>query len=250
MNTTIAVNGKGGTGKSTVAGLMVNYLASKRKGSILAVDADPNSTLSDVLGIKIDQTMVGVVDEASKNKDELPAGMTKDRFIEMKVQESIGEGDDFDLLAMGRPEGPGCYCYMNSVLKNVLTNVTKNYDFVVIDNAAGMEHISRRTERAIDKMVLVSDYSIMGIRSSARIYALAKEMGIKVGKFFLVVNKAVGSLDPLKKEMDQLAIPLAGVIAYDEELTCLSLNNRPVSEIKSDKVKGSIKTIMDNITGE
>ena len=122
MNTTIAVNGKGGTGKSTVAGLMVNYLASKRAVSILAVDADPNSTLSDVLGIKIDQTMVGVVDEASKNKDELPAGMTKDRFIEMKVQESIGEGNDFDLLAMGRPEGPGCYCYMNSVLKNVLAN--------------------------------------------------------------------------------------------------------------------------------
>jgi CO dehydrogenase maturation factor len=110
MGTIIAVNGKGGTGKSTVTGLIVDYLAAKKLGTILAVDADPNSTLSDVLGIKIADTMVSVIDQTSKDKDNLPSGMTKDRFIEMKVQESIGEADDFDLLAMGRPEGPGCYC--------------------------------------------------------------------------------------------------------------------------------------------
>ncbi len=247
MGTIIAVNGKGGTGKSTVAGLIVDYIASKKLGSILAVDADPNSTLSDVLGIKIDATMVGVVDETSKEKDNLPAGMTKDRFIEMKVQESIGEGEDFDLLAMGRPEGPGCYCYINSVLRNVLNDVIHGYDFLVIDNAAGMEHISRRTERIIDKMVLVSDYTVIGVRSCIRIYALAKEMGIKVGKFFLIVNKLSGPLDPLKNEITSSTIPLAGTIDYDEELLRLSLANRPVSELKSDRIRSSVENIVKNI---
>lgn len=247
MGMIIAVNGKGGTGKSTVAGLIVDYMASKKLGSILAVDADPNSTLSDVLGIKIEQTMVGVVDEASKKKDSLPAGMTKGRFIEMKIQESIGEGNDFDLLAMGRPEGPGCYCYINSVLRNILNDVIHGYDFLVIDNAAGMEHISRRTERMIDKMVLVSDYSVIGVRSCVRIYALAKDMGIKVGKFFLIINKLAGSLGPLEEEIDSSGISLAGTIDYDEELLRLSLTNKPVSDIKNDRVRNSIEDIMKNI---
>ena len=247
MGMIIAVNGKGGTGKSTVAGLIVDYIASKKLGSILAVDADPNSTLSDVLGIKIEQTMVGVVDETSKKKDSLPAGMTKDRFIEMKIQESIGEGSDFDLLAMGRPEGPGCYCYINSVLRNILNDFIHGYDFLVIDNAAGMEHISRRTERIIDKMVLVSDYSVIGVRSCVRIYALAKDMGIKIGKFFLIINKLAGSLDPLKGEIDLSGITLAGTIDYDEELLRLSLTNKPVSDIKNNRVRNSIENIMKNI---
>ncbi|OGW93452.1 MAG: hypothetical protein A3G36_04070 [Omnitrophica bacterium RIFCSPLOWO2_12_FULL_45_13] len=247
MGMIIAVNGKGGTGKSTVAGLIVDYIASKKLGSILAVDADPNSTLSDVLGIKIEQTMVGVVDETSKKKDSLPAGMTKDRFIEMKIQESIGEGSDFDLLAMGRPEGPGCYCYINSVLRNILNDVIHGYDFLVIDNAAGMEHISRRTERIIDKMVLVSDYSVIGVRSCVRIYALAKDMGIKIGRFFLIINKLAGSLDPLKGEIDSSGITLAGTIDYDEELLRLSLTNKPVSDIKNNRVRNSIENIMKNI---
>lgn len=247
MGMIIAVNGKGGTGKSTAAGLIVDYIASKKLGSILAVDADPNSTLSDVLGIKIEQTMVGVVDEASKKKDSLPAGMTKDRFIEMKIQESIGEGSDFDLLAMGRPEGPGCYCYINNVLRNILNDVIHGYDFLVIDNAAGMEHISRRTERIIDKMVLVSDYSVIGVRSCVRIYALAKDMGIKVGKFFLIINKLAGSLGPLTEEIDSSGITLAGTIDYDEELLRLSLTNKPVSDIKNDRVRNSIENIMKHI---
>lgn len=247
MGTVIAVNGKGGTGKTTVASLIVDYISSKGIGSLLAVDADPNSTLADMLGVKLGQTMVGVVDETSSKKDELPAGMTKDRFIEMKVQEAIAEEENFDLLAMGRPEGPGCYCYVNSVLRGVLNEVTKGYDYIVIDNAAGMEHISRRTERVIDKLVLVSDYSVMGIRSSARIEKLAEELGIKVGRSFLIVNKLIGRLNSLKAEIDSSGIPLAGTILYDEELVCLSLENKPISELKSDKVKKSVADIMKKI---
>lgn len=247
MSTIIAVNGKGGTGKSTVAGLIVNHIASNRMGSVMAIDADPNSALSYLLGIKTDQTMVGVLDEVSRNKDGLPAGMTKDTFIQMKVQESIGEGSDFDLLVMGRPEGPGCYCYVNTVLRGVINDIAGNYDFLVIDNAAGMEHISRRTEAVMDRMLLVSDYSVMGLRSCVRLHTLAKEMGIKVGKFFLVVNKLTGPLEPVRGEMVSLDIPLAGTIDYEEELLCLGINDRPVSELKSDRVRDSVKGIMRNI---
>lgn len=247
MGTVIAVNGKGGTGKTTVASLIVDYIASKELGSLLAVDADPNSMLADMLGVKIDETMVGVVDETSSVKDAIPAGMTKDRFIEMRVQESIAEADDFDLLSMGRPEGPGCYCYVNSVLRNVLNDVTKGYSFLVIDNAAGMEHISRRTERVIDRLVLVSDYSIMGIRSSVKIESLAKEMGIKIGRSFLIVNRLSGPINLLKNEIDASGIPLAGTIPYEEELVCLSLEERPISKLKSTTVKSSISNIMRRI---
>ncbi|MBI5143876.1 MAG: carbon monoxide dehydrogenase, partial [Candidatus Omnitrophica bacterium] len=225
------------------------YIAANRLGSLLAVDADPNSTLADMLGLKIGETMVGVVDETSKMKDAIPAGMSKDRFIGMKVQESIAEADNFDLLSMGRPEGPGCYCYMNSVLRNVLNDVTKNYSFLVVDNAAGMEHISRRTERVIDRLLLVSDYSIMGIRSAARIASLAKEMDIKVGRSFLIVNKITSSLNSLKNEIDASGIPLAGTIPYDEELIGLSLENMPISKLKSGNVKTAMADIMKKILG-
>ena len=249
MGTIIAVNGKGGTGKTTVASLIVDYIAANRLGSLLAVDADPNSTLADMLGLKIGETMVGVVDETSKMKDAIPGGMSKDRFIEMKVQESIAEADNFDLLSMGRPEGPGCYCYVNSVLRNVLNDVTKTYSFLVIDNAAGMEHISRRTERVIDRLLLVSDYSIMGIRSAARIASLAKAMDIKVGRSFLIVNKITSSLNSLKNEIDASGIPLAGTIPYDEEFIGLSLENMPISKLKSGNVKTAMADIMKKVLG-
>ncbi len=245
----ISTNGKGGTGKTTVAALIVNHLASKPSGKVLALDADPNCTLANALGMRLDTTMVGVIEEASQKMANLPAGMTKDRFIEMRVQESIVEGDKFDLLAMGRPEGPGCYCYVNTVLRNVLGKVIKSYDFIVIDNAAGMEHISRRTERAIDKLVLVSDYSAIGIRSSKRIYDLAKEIGIKVKEAFLIINKVAGPLDSLKAEVAASGIPLAGALDYDNELVELSIKDAPVAELKGRKIAAMFGELMKTIMG-
>ncbi len=247
MGTIIAVNGKGGTGKTTVAGLFIEHLASSKRGKILAVDADPSCALAGALGVELEQSMVGVCEECSSKKDELPAGMTKDRFIEMRVQESIVEADTFDLLAMGRPEGPGCYCYVNTVLRNVLAKVTGHYDFLVIDNAAGMEHISRRTERVMDRLVLVSDYSVIGIRSSRQIYGLARQMGIKIGKPYLIVNKVSGPLDALAKEIDASGIPLAGTIGYDEELLRQSLESKPVRGLQSARVRDSVTSIMEKI---
>ena len=133
------------------------------KASVLAIDADPNSCLAESLGVDAVSSIVGVCEEISKNMDTIPRGMTKDRYIEMKVQESLIETEDFDLLLMGRPEGPGCYCYVNNLLRDIIGDITKSYDFIVIDNAAGMEHISRRTTMEITKLVLVSYYSSIGV---------------------------------------------------------------------------------------
>ena len=148
--------------------------------SLLAIDADPNSCFADALGVKSAPTIVGTCEEISGQMSKIPAGMTKERFIEMRVQESLAEEKAFDMLVMGRPEGPGCYCYVNNLLRNIIDKITRAYDYVVIDNAAGMEHISRRTMRGMNKLVLVSDYSVPGIRSAKKIYELAKELGIKI----------------------------------------------------------------------
>ena len=144
-------------------------LARRKAGSVLAIDADPNSCFAEALGVTGASTIVGTCEEIARHLDAIPAGMTKDRFIELRVQESLAETARFDLLVMGRPEGPGCYCYVNNLLRDCIAEMTRSYDIVVIDNAAGMEHVSRRTMRDMDRLVLVSDYSIPGIRSARRI---------------------------------------------------------------------------------
>ena len=237
------MNGKGGTGKTTVASLLVKYLVRNKKGAILAIDADPNSNLSDLLGVKGVATMSCAIDDVAKNMDKIPAGMTKERFIDMRVHETLHEEKDFDLLVMGRPEGPGCYCYVNSLLREMTARMTKNYDFVVIDNAAGMEHISRKTTRTIDKLILVADCSAIGIRSAKRIYELARELGINMGKVFLVVNKLTGTVGALKGEIDKSGLSLAGAIPYDTELEKASLSERPIFELKSEAVGSAVEKI-------
>ena len=200
------------------------------------------------MGIKRPETIVGIVEEVSKNLDKIPSGVTKDRFIEMRVQEALSEEDGFDLLVMGRPEGPGCYCYVNNLLRGIVTKITKGYDFVITDNAAGMEHISRRTMRSINKLVLVSDYSIFGVRSAKRIYELAKELDIKMEGAFLVVNKLTGPIGVLESEIGASDLAFAGTIPYDERLNALSISNKSVFELKDQKMKSRIEEIFDNIS--
>ena len=175
--------------------------------------------------------------------DKLPAGMTKERFIEMKIQEAIIEEKGFDLLVMGRPEGPGCYCYVNNLLRDLMARVIKNYDFVVIDNAAGMEHISRRTMRTIDKLLLVSDYSIVGIRSAKKIYELAKDLGIKMGSSAVVINKVTGFLEPLQSEIRAVGAEFIGAIPFNESVDKWSISNKPIFEFENADIKDKIKEI-------
>ena len=218
-----------------------------KKGSVLAIDADPNSTLPEALGVKDYTTIAGICDEVSRQMDKLPAGMTKERFIEMKIQEAVIEEKGFDLLVMGRPEGPGCYCYVNNLLRDLMARVIKNYDFVVIDNAAGMEHISRRTMRAVDRLLLVSDYSIVGIRSAKRIYELARDLGIKTGSNAVVINKVTGYLEPLQNEIRAVGAKFIGTIPFDKSVDEWSISNKPIFEFESITIKDRIREIYEKL---
>lgn len=186
----ILIAGKGGTGKTTLTSLLINIFREKRRGSILAVDADANSNLAETLGIDTQTTIADIIDAVKENPQSIPAGMSKDRYIEYQVQSSISEKEGFDLLTMGRPEGPGCYCYVNNVLKNILTRLIKEYDLIIIDNAAGLEHFSRRLTDQADFIIVVSDATLAGIKAAARIHQLRKELKIKVKNEFLIINRA------------------------------------------------------------
>ncbi len=247
IGTVIAVNGKGGTGKSSISALLVAHIIEKKLGSVLAIDADPNSCLADDLGVARPETIVGICEEVSKNLSRIPAGITKDRFIEMRVQEAINEAKGFDLLVMGRPEGPGCYCYVNNLLRGIIGKITKNYDFVIIDNAAGMEHISRRTTGEMNKLLVVSDYSIPGVRSAHRIYELAKELGIKISGAYLVINKVSGPLAPLTAEIVNTGLEVAGSIPYDEEVVDWNVSNKPIFDFYDETIRTGIEEIFNNL---
>lgn len=190
---------------------------------------------------------MGICEEISKNLTKIPAGITKDRFIEMRVQEAVNEEGSFDLLVMGRPEGPGCYCYVNNLLRGIIGKITNGYDFVIIDNAAGMEHISRRTMGEMNKLVVVSDYSIPGVRSARRIYELAKELNMKISGAYLVINKVSGPLKPLADEVEKTGLSVAGSIPYDEEMVSWNISNKPIFDFHDETIRGEIEEIFDNI---
>ena len=250
MAFTIAVAGKGGTGKTTTAALATIFLAEQKKGSILTVDADPNSNLAEALGLEQTGSIVEIVDSTSKSLDQVPAGMTKERFLELRLQEAISEGDKFDLLAMGRPEGPGCYCYVNNTLRNLLKKITSGYDFVVVDNEAGLEHLSRRTTGEADLLLLVSDPTVVGLRSAGRVLELIKELNLNFKKKVLVLNKA-GTDDAtgsLSKMIDSLGADSTVVMPLDEDILRLSMEGRPLTGLDRNKnVKKALNALLAKI---
>ncbi len=186
MGYTIALGGKGGTGKTTVAGLLIRYMIKHGMKPILAVDADSNSNLNDVLGVKLLSTLG---DAREQMKSDVPTGMTKDIFMEMKVEEALVEGAGYDLVAMGNPEGAGCYCAANNLLSSLMDRLVNNYDYMVVDNEAGMEHFSRLTQKDIDLLLLVSDASRRGLTAACRIADLVKSLPIRVSEAVLLVNQ-------------------------------------------------------------
>jgi CO dehydrogenase maturation factor len=190
MGQVIAIAGKGGTGKTTITALLVRLLKEINKGPILAVDADPNSNLAENLGVKIDRTIGEIIDGIASGADPVPAGVTKDRAIQYRVQTAIKEGDGFDLLSMGRPEGAGCYCYANTVLRGIISDLVNEYKYIIIDNEAGLEHLSRRTTRQADVLLAVTDPTQVGLRSCVRISELADELKIEIKRRFFIINKA------------------------------------------------------------
>ncbi len=229
---TIAISGKGGTGKSTLAALVIRWLNEHCEGSILAVDADSNVNLNDILGVKIKDTVGAIREEMKKSANNLPAGMTKQQFLEYKIQTSLVETRCFDLIAMGRPEGPGCYCYANNLLRDILKSLGENYEYVVIDNEAGMEHLSRRTTQTIDYLFSVSDASPRGIQTAARISKLLEELDTRVRTRFLILNRAPEILtETVRNVIEQEKLQLLGVIPEDTNLLRMDRNGTPVYKI-------------------
>lgn len=232
---TIAISGKGGTGKSTIAALIIRWLKDQELGPILAVDADPNVNLNDLLGIRIEETVGTIREEMKRSAHKLPGGMTKQEFLEYKIHASLRETRDFDLIAMGRPEGPGCYCYANNLLRDILKTLSDNYKCVVIDNEAGMEHLSRRTTQRIDDLLLVSDPSARGIQAAARISKLLTELDTRVGKKRLILNRVKEDIpDILEKSIEEHGLDLFSVIPEDDTLLRMDQSGKPIWKISED----------------
>lgn len=231
MGYIIAIAGKGGTGKTTLSSLLVLWLKSQNKGSILAVDADPNSTFAQILGVKADESIGQIIETIAKNPDLVPSGMSKDHFIEYKIQENLSETEGFDFVSMGRPEGPGCYCYANNVLRGIVKKLVSNYDFIVIDNEAGMEHLSRRTTRNADCLLLVTDSSLVGIRSAKQIQGLVKDLGIDIKRYGLVVNRFLRQNQQLEKEIADFGADFTQLIPEDKDILDLSITGASLSNL-------------------
>lgn len=225
MSFTIAVSGKGGTGKTTLAGMILRFLLDQGKGPILAVDADSNANLHEVLGVEVRST-IGEARELMKK--DVPTGMTKDVWFEYKVQESLIESKGFDLIVMGRPEGPGCYCAANTLARKCIDLLTGNYRYLVIDNEAGMEHFSRLTTRDVDLLFVVSDPTRRGILTAARIRDLIHQLDLRILRDVLIINRVQGELDPnLFKEAENQHLELAGTLPVDELVYEYDLEGKP-----------------------
>jgi CO dehydrogenase maturation factor len=234
MGYTIAIAGKGGTGKTTIAALIVRIIKEKKLGSILAVDADPNSNLCEALGLELKETIGQILDDVAGHPDKVPAGMSKDSFIEYQIQMAIREGEGFDVLTMGRPEGPGCYCYVNNVLRNVMSKLINDYDYILIDNEAGLEHLSRRTTRSADALVVISDATPAGIKAAERISELARDLDIKIKKGLLIINCYDKDIE--KEKIKVLKLDYLGFVPLDNQIENVSLNGASLMGLKEDTV--------------
>jgi len=264
MTTTIALAGKGGTGKTTLSALLIRYLMEERSGAILAIDADPASNLHYVLGMELYQTigeiredMLEQVQTSGALAGSMPGGMSKQEYLDYQVQMSLVEGERIDLLAMGRPEGQGCYCAANQMLRLILDRLKDNYDYVVIDNEAGMEHLSRRTTRDVDVLLLVTDPTQRGLITARRMEEMVPELEIGVGHVYLVLNRlrGDGSLSevphPLAQAIEEAGLHLIGVLPEEPAMAAFEFTGRPLVELPDDSdlyqaVRGIGEDILEN----
>ena len=226
MSFLIAMAGKGGTGKTTTAGLFLRYLVEHGKTPVLAVDADANSNFNEVLGLEVEMT-VGQAREEMKKGGGL-VDITKDQLIEMRINQCLVETERYDLISMGQPEGPGCYCAANNLVAHFMDVLAKNYPYILMDNEAGMEHMSRLTTHAVDLLVLVSDPSWRGIQAVGRLQDLARALKIVVGRTALIVNRASNGLsDRAAAEIEARGLELVGLIPEDPLIAEFDSQGRP-----------------------
>lgn len=232
MGFSIAVAGKGGSGKTSVASLIIRYLKKNGLEPILAVDADANANLGESLGLDINKTIGSIIASFNDEKINIPPGMTKEAYIEYKLNETIVESKGLDLITMGRGEGAECYCYPNVVLRKFIESLAGNYAYVVMDNEAGMEHLSRRTTQNIDVLLMISGHSVKGVRAVARIRDLVSELKLVVKRQVAIINFAPAKLSPLvSEELARLGIELEALIPEDEQIYRYDLDLKPLLEL-------------------
>lgn len=249
MGFTIAVAGKGGSGKTSIATLIIRYLIKHELEPVLAVDADPNANLGESLGLKVNDTVGAMLDRFQKSKIDIPAGMTKEAYLEYQLNSLLSEAHGLDLITMGRGEGQDCYCYPNLILRKFIDQLSGNYRFIVMDNEAGMEHLSRGTTRNIDELLIVSNHSVKGVRTIARIKELVNELDLKVKNQRVIVNMAPDEVDPVvADEMRKLNLNLDILIPEDEMIYRYDLKLKPLSELPdSSKAVKAIDRLMEII---
>ncbi len=249
MSITIAVAGKGGSGKTTITSLVIRYLLKNRLGPILAVDADPNANLGESLGIGIGKTVGSIIAAFNEEKINIPAGMTKEAYLDVKLNDVIVESKGLDLVTMGRGEGAKCYCYPNLLLRKFMDRLSENYAYLVLDNEAGMEHLSRRTTQNVDELLLISNHSVKGVRTIARLRDLVKELEVVVKRQSVIINMVPEKVDPLvSAEMVKLGLEPTAIVPLDDRVYEYDLAMKPLLELPDDAVSARvIDGLMDKL---
>jgi CO dehydrogenase maturation factor len=237
MTKTIALAGKGGTGKTTIAALLIRSLLKRTSNPVLAIDADPATNLHLALGLAMPVTAGEIREEMMETAQAGQLGVTISRhdYLSREIRMALEEGDQVDLLAMGRPEGQGCYCAVNHLLRQIVDEMGRSYEFVVIDNEAGMEHISRRTTKDVDLLLLVTDPTVRGVKTAAGIASMAREVEVNVKRTMLIINRVQGEMPPpLQAAVDELGLEIAGLVPADSRVNELDALGQPLLRLNGD----------------
>ena len=252
MAFSIAVAGKGGSGKTTIASLVIRYLLKNGRGPILAVDADPNANLADSLGLTVKETIGSIIATFNDEKLNIPPGMTKEAYLEYRLNQAIVEDHQLDLITMGRGEGPDCYCYPNLVLRKFIDSLSTNYDYVVMDNEAGLEHLSRRTTRNVDELLMVSNHTVKGIRTLVQVADIATQLKLGVGRSSVIINMTPPEVSPaVTAELARLKMEPKVFVPLDEAVSEHDLALRPLTELPDGSPAVSrVNKLMDELIKE
>ena len=254
MAQTIALAGKGGVGKTTICGMLIEYLCQKKNGPVLAVDADANSKLNEVLGVEVHSTLGEIREEIAQAemsaKNPIPAGMSKADYAEMQFSDALTEADDYDLLVMGRTQGKGCYCFVNGLLSTQVAKYAQNYRYIVVDNEAGLEHLSRGILPKVDTILLVSDCSRRGVQAAGRLSQMIDELKLGAKEVGLIINRAPGGQlnDGVREEIDKYGLHLMGVVPHDDTVYEYDAEGKPSVTVPADSpVKQAVHRIFDQL---
>ncbi|MFC1846723.1 AAA family ATPase [Chloroflexota bacterium] len=252
MNYSIALAGKGGSGKTSTAGLIIRYLVKNGLVPVLAVDADGNANLGESLGLDTEKTIGSIIADFNEDKISIPSGLTKGAYLEVKMNEAVVESKGLDLVSMGRGEGTGCYCYPNTVLKKFIDELKENYAYMVMDNEAGMEHLSRRTTENVDELFIISNHSVKGVRTVGRILELIKELKLDVKKQGVIITQVPAEMDShVIKELEQLGIEPIAIIPYDENVLNYDLEKKSLIDLPDGSPAVEVvDRFMDSVTAK